>query len=311
MAKNVKKHGKSSQNKQRFKCLKCNKTFVWQRKDNKHYREQHWFKLWVTEGFSVRQLSYISGHSKSKLKQIKNYWLNQEPPALSQRLISQAKYILFDGTYFHKNGCMVVFVDSVNKNHIHYAYIKKEGYYTVYPLLEYLREQGLNPAVFTLDGHAQVINAIRTVWPDITIQRCLFHIKNQGLMWIRYRPKTEAACQLKTMLYGITNIKTVEDRDSLVHRFQLWTEQYKDFIAQLPKDSVANKDLKKTASLIRNALPNMFHYIEDRNIAPTTNYLESYFSQLKHHYRCHRGLTEQHKIQYLKWYCFFKNSNTF
>lgn len=202
-------------------------------------------------------------------------------------------------------------MDIVRKNIIHYAYIERESYFAVYPLLLFLKEQGLNPSVFTLDGHTMVTRAIHAVWPEITIQRCLFHIKNQGLMWIRYRPKTEAAWQLKKMLYAITDIKTAFDRDLFIAQFHAWQIQYKAFIKSLPKDSVANKDLKRTASLIKYALPNMFHFINDQNIAPTTNYLEGFYSQVKHQYRNHRGLTEQHKIQYLKWYCYLKNSNTF
>lgn len=202
-------------------------------------------------------------------------------------------------------------MDIVRKNIIHYAYIERESYFAVYPLLLSLKEQGLNPSVFTLDGHKMVTRAIHAVWPEITIQRCLFHIKNQGLMWIRYRPETEAAWQLKKMLYAITDIKTAFDRDLFIAQFHAWQIQYKAFIKSLPKDSVANKDLKRTESLIKHALPNMFHFINDQNIAPTTNYLEGFYSQVKHQYRNHRGLTEQHKIQYLKWYCYLKNSNTF
>jgi len=174
-------------------------------------------------------------------------------------------------------------------------------------MLKYLKEQGLNPYAFTLDGHKMVIRAIQAVWPEITLQRCLFHIKNQGLMWIRYRPKTKAAWELKKMLYTLTDIKTTSDRDLFIAHFQAWHTKYKNFIRSLPKDSIANKDLKRTSSLIKNALPNMFHFIKDRNIAPTTNYLEGIYSQIKHQYRCHRGMTEKHKIQYLKWYCYLKN----
>jgi len=61
------------------------------------------------------------------------------------------------------------------------------------------------------------------------------------------------------------------------------------FIKTLPKTSVANTDLKRTISLINNALPNMFHYLKDQNIAPTTNLLENLYSQLKHQYCNHRG----------------------
>ena len=55
----------------------------------------------------------------------------------------------------------------------------------------------------------------------------------------------------------------------------------------------------------------MFHYLKEPNIPSTTNALEGYYSPLKADYRRHRGLSQKHKIHYLKWYCFFKNSNTF
>jgi len=60
--------------------------------------------------------------------------------------------------------------------------------------------------------------------------------------------------------------------------------------------------------LINNVLPDIFHYIDNPFIAPTTNLLENIYPQLKHNYRRHRGLTEQHKITYLKWFCYLKNN---
>jgi len=59
--------------------------------------------------------------------------------------------------------------------------------------------------------------------------------------------------------------------------------------------------------LINNALPNMFHYLTDQNIAYTTNLLESFYSRLKADFYRHRGLSEAHKINYLHWYCYLKN----
>ena len=299
--------GKTAKQKQRFKCLQCNKTFVRKRKDRKISNEQHWFKLWVTEGYSMRQLSAISGHSEFKLKQIKNYWLNQDPPALLKENIIQSKYLLIDGTYFHKKGCLVVFVDIEQKQLIHFEYIKCESFNTVYPILLYLKEQGLNPSAFTLDGHRTVTSALLKAWPNIVLQRCLFHIKNQSLMWIRHRPKSEAGLHLKELVCSITQIKTVKDRDLFITSFQKWNETHKKFIQTAPKNSAALRELKRTTGSIRNALPNMFHFINDPKIVRTTNYLEGFYSQLKHHYRGHRGLTETHKVQYLKWYCYLRN----
>ncbi len=205
-------------------------------------------------------------------------------------------------------------MDNSLKKVLHYAYVDKESYYNVYPVLLYLKEQGLMPKAVTLDGHIMVMKAIREIWPSIIIQRCLYHIQRQGLSWLRIFPKTDAGKALRILLNSLTNIKTENDKSIFLKQYTKWLATYKKAIKSLPRNSVANVDLKRTMALINNALPNMFHYLKDQNIASTTNLLENFYSQLKHHYRSHRGLTEQHKISYLKWFCYLKsskNNNTF
>jgi len=82
---------------------------------------------------------------------------------------------------------------------------------------------------------------------------------------------------------------------------------YRDYVHSLPMQIKANFDLKRTIALIDNAIPDMFHYLMDPNIPSTSNMLEGYYSRLKLAYRFHRGLTQRHKIQFLKWYCYFEN----
>lgn len=262
--------------------------------------------MWVREGYTVRQLSHISGHSEAKVKRIKNYWMRQDPPALPEDIYSRAKYLIFDGTYFHKNGCLVLLIDHQTKNILFSAYIDKESYESIYPLLLGLREKGLNPHTVTMDGHRFVIRAIQEVWPTVRIQRCLYHIQRQGLAWIRRYPKTEAGKALRTILKSVTEIATDKDREKFISIYRAWHEDWGPFIRSLPWTSVANKDLKRVMGLINNAIPDMFHYLRDRKIPPTTNLLENFYSQLKHHYRNHRGLTEEHKVSYLKWFCYYK-----
>jgi hypothetical protein len=287
--------------------LKCNKTFVWQRKDAKINKEKHWFKLWITEGYTIRQLSKISGHSQFKLKQIKNYWLSKEVPVLSNINYQKIKYIIFDGTYFHRDGCLVVFIDTQTKKPFYYTYVEKEGYSNVYPIACCLKQLGINPKAFTMDGHKSVINALVEVWPNVIIQRCLFHIQRQGLQWLRQYPKTQAAKELRNIIKSCGAMKTKEDTKSFLTRYAHWQDIYYDFVSKMPKFSIAFKDLKRTMSLIDNALKDMFHFAKDQNIVPTTNYIENFFKQLKHKYRGHNGLSFKHKVAYLNWYCFFKN----
>ena len=69
----------------------------------------------------------------------------------------------------------------------------------------------------------------------------------------------------------------------------------------------ANFDLKRTITLIHNALPDMFHYPMDPLIPSTTTALEGWHSRVKRAYRQHAGLSQRHKIQFLRWYSYFKN----
>lgn len=247
----------------------------------------------------------FSGHSRNKLERIKNFWLSQSPIAFFN--YRRYHYLLFDGTYFHKDGCLLVLMDVPSQTVIFNAYVDKEGYYSVYPFLSRLKEQGLNPHALTVDGHHTVLRAFKEVWPGLRIQRCLCHIQREGLRWLRTFPKTQAGCDLRVILGGLHRIKSVRDRSRFLESFAQWERTHETFVRSLSSASVAFKDLKRTRSLIRHATPDMFHYLEDPKIVNTTNLLEGFFSRLKADFRRHRGLSETHKRDYLKWYCYFKN----
>jgi len=223
--------------------------------------------------------------------------------------LSQVKYLAFDGTYFHKNGCLIVLFDIITKKYIYYEYVRKENYLSVLAMCQTLKANGLNSHSITVDGHPQVIRAFKEIWPDILIQRCLFHIRLQGQMWLRKYPRTEAGKALRKVLSELMNVKNNDSQNVWINKYFDWHEKYYKEILSLAKTSIAATDLRRTMSLINNALPDMFHFIKDQKIASTTNLLESYFSRLKHNYRSHRGLKEQNKIAYLKWFCYFKNQS--
>ena len=85
--------------------MECRRSFIWQEKYNVIYRRQHWFKLWVMENYSIRQLSKISGYSGITLTRIKDYWLEQSPKEVFN--YGEIHYLVFDATYFHKDGCLL------------------------------------------------------------------------------------------------------------------------------------------------------------------------------------------------------------
>jgi transposase-like protein len=218
--------------------------------------------------------------------------------------------MVYDATYFHKDGCLLNLMDATNQKIITHIYVKKESFSEAHPWFIGLKKKGLNPQFIVTDGERSTIRAMRLVWPEAKLQRCLYHLQHEGMRWLRSYPKTEGGKALRDILSRLSWIKNEDERDAFLREYREWIQQYKDHILSMPRISVARKDLKRTMVLINNALPEMFRYLDDSNVHSTTNALEGFHSRLKSDYRRHRGLTKEHRIQYIDWYCFFKNSNT-
>ncbi len=198
-------------------------------------------------------------------------------------------------------------MDAKDQRILAHLYIKKESFQEAYPWFKSLYEQGLNPKFITTDGESSILRAMRLVWPQAKLQRCLYHLQHEGMRWLRTYPKSEAGKVLREILSRLSRIKTIKERDSFISEYVDWLGRYQDFIKALPVATVAGKDLKRTIVLINNALPDMFYYLEDYKVHATTNALEGFHSRLKADYRRHRGLTKEHRIQYIHWYCYFEN----
>jgi len=198
-------------------------------------------------------------------------------------------------------------MDAQNQSIIDHVYVAKEGFKSALAWFTQLKNKGLYPRFLTMDGEQSVMRAARIVWPKTALQRCLYHIQREGMRWLRSHPKTQAGSELRALLSRLSAIKSFKDRDFFFDLYHKWLLTHKDFVLSLSNSTTANKDLKRTMALLKNALPDMFHYLKDSNIHHTTNALEGFYSRLKADYRRHRGLSKEHKLSYLNWYCYFKN----
>ena len=257
------------------------------------------------EHYSIRQLSNLSGHSVSKLERIKDDWLKQSP--LRRKNLSPFKHLVLDGTYFHKDGCLMTLMDATTQMTLSNLYVPKEGFWSTLRWLSDLKKRGLDPLAITTDGERFTLKAIAAIWPQATTQRCLYHLQHEGCRWLRTYPKTEAGRTLRNLLLTLPRIRSVKERNNFVSAYKNWLGQYRSFVLALPMNVKANHDLKRTITLINNALPNMFHYLMDPLIHSTTNALEGWHSRVKRAYRQHAGLSQRHKIHFLKWYSYLEN----
>lgn len=293
--------------KQRWWCFVCRRPFSWQNKQVKLSREFIWFKQWIKEGSTLHQLSTHSGRSKEKIKILINHFLSCTPPCVNSQL-SKVKNLVFDGSFVYKRLTAVVgLLDGQSGKLLKGAYgLKENSLPQMLSFFSALSQQGLEPETCTVDGNPQVIKALRLTWPGIIIQRCLVHVQRQGLMWCRQSPKRPDAKCLRTLFLAVTGIATIQQRDLWIAQLASWEARYGKRIATSRETGWVSSDLRRARSMLINAVPDMFHYLEKAGTPCTTNQAEGYFSRMKDKYHDHRGLSPKKRAAYFQWYFVLK-----
>ena len=264
-----------------------------------------WFRRWIAEGYSVRQLVQQSGHSRPWLYRLTDSLLADVPPATVLEPQS-ARYLLFDGTFLHRPHSIVVLMDGQTHTLVRGQFgVRENSEPELRAFFAPMIDEGLCPRSFTVDGNPQVIRVLRTLWPDAVIQRCLVHVQRQGLAWCRNFPKTAYARQRRRILLRVSSVDTAADRETFLNLVATWEAQHGAGIAAHKETGRVFSDVKRARSMLLRALPDMFHYLDDAHISTTTNGLEGYFSRLKSHYRQHRGLSPRKRPNYFAWYFHF------
>ena len=273
----------------------------------KRSNEFVWFKEWLCEGYTVSQLSRISKKSERKIRLIIDYWLSNSP-RLSHDSLARSEYLVFDGSFIWKRKTSAVILLDAETNKLVYGLydFKENSFRALLDLFQGLKMAGVSPRSCTVDGLPAVIRAFMEVWPDIVIQRCLFHIQRQGLKWCRSYPKTTEAKKLRLLFLSIVNIGTLEERDNFLLSVKEWEKNYGCKIKDRLERGRVFSDLKRARSMLLNALPNAFHYLYDAKIAKTTNLAEGYFSFMKTRYRDHRGLSPLKRRAFFDWFFYLK-----
>lgn len=242
--------------------------------------------------------------SQSTIRRTLNYWLNK-PPSSSINL-SGVNYVVCDGSFLNGNKGIYAIMDAQRHQIIKGAYGVKEGSKELLWFYSELKDRGLEPKYATVDGNTAQIKRLEKVWPSIKIQRCIVHVQRQGLSWCRRNPKRTEAKHLRDLFLDLTTVRTKQQSQDFINSVYAWENRFGNRIESSPNRGWVFSDLLRARSMLLKALPNLFHYIDDPNIARSTNLVEGYFSRLKEHYRLHRGLSIHNRKNYFQWYFYLK-----
>lgn len=269
-----------------------------------------WFKKWILERQTFKTLSRDSGLSIDTLQRLFYAYLKQCPKV---KIIKRDRvHLRVDATYF-KQFCLVCYQDHEDGYTQLIRFTDGEHYEEIKEDLANLIQLGVQIESVTSDGHKSILKAIKKSLPDALVQRCLVHIQRMCLLWLTRFPKHIAGVELRRLALQLLKIKSDNDRIYWTRELRAWHERHKDYLQektfheQTGRYWFTHKLLRRSYQTINRALPNMFQYLNNPKIPSTTNGIEGFFSHLKNHLDLHRGLTLEHRINFIKWYIYLSN----
>ena len=295
---------------QRFRCRNCDVFFTRNRPGQRLKNRFVWFRKWILERQTFKTLSRDSGLSKDTLQRIFYAYLEKSPTV---GIIHRTDvHLRVDATYF-KKFCLVCYQDHEDGYAQLIRFTNGEHFEEIKEDLNNLIQLGVQIESITTDGHKSILKAIKKLLPEAIVLRCLIHIQRTCLLWLTRFPQHLAGIELRRLVLQLLNIKTDNDRLYWTQQLSVWHERHKAYLQERTFNQLTgrywytHKLLRRSYLTIKRALPNMFHYLNNPKIPYTTNGIEGFFSHLKNHLDSHRGLTVQHRINFIKWYVYLSN----
>lgn len=220
-----------------------------------------------------------------------------------------------DATYFKGDLWLMLYYDFDLKYCQMYRFGKREVFSEISEDLQNLRALGIEIKSITSDGNPAILKAVKHVFPEAIHQRCVVHIQRESNIWLRKKPVNQASIDLKLIIRRLPQVKSINDKLAWVKMFNNWFNHYELYIKEkaINKETgrwwYRHKDLRRAAVMIKKAIPNMFHFINNPKIQNNTNSIESFFGHLKDTLSIHRGLSRSNRKSFILWYLHFKNQS--
>lgn len=295
---------------QRYKCCSCGAHFTSHREDIKMSNHFVWFRRWVQGKQTITDIAKDSGYSERQLRRWFDDYLDTSPAWKVPR--QGPVHMMVDGTWFgNKERCLIVYRNYDTRSTVYYRLAEGENRNEIEKDLATFKELGLNIVSFTTDGGDDIVRAIDCIYPKVVRQRCVVHIERECLTWLTQHPRTSAGVTLRRLVRKISDIQTNNDRLFWTKELNRWHNEYEEFL----KEKSVNKDtgeetylhdsVRRTYVHLRRAIPFMFEYIKHPDVPSNTNSIESFFGHMKDNLRIHRGMSQEHQENFIKWYLYF------
>ena len=292
--------GTTASGKTRFRCRRCKTSRIRRRPDHAHRCWQRAFADWLVSGLSLTEIARRHGVGFSTLRHhFRDHW----SPAPQPVIPGGVQGIILDGTSVMKRHRVLLVVQDVRRYPVTWAFAERETYDSWRGVLESLRASGIQPRFIVCDGHTGLLKALRKIWPEVLVQRCVVHVTRQARLDLTQHPKTDAGVNLLRLVKKLSSIRTRRQRRRWLRTYRQWLRRHDAFLKERTQNPAGrrrwwytHRKLRAVRSLLSNSLPDLFHYVRYPEIPRTTNHVEGGInSRIKDLYRRHRGLSLERK----------------
>jgi transposase-like protein len=296
-SRHIKLNGKNSQWKQKYRCKSCTYCFVEKYQKQPKIKSTKTYDLYIKEWYSYRQLSNQTKHIKRNLQWHIRKLIDNSHITDIDMIYKDVKYVMIDWTYID-DICVIIYYEYKLKKILKVHITKEESLDIITHDLEELRDLNwYNIQSFSIDWWIQIMWAIKNIYPEAIIQRCLVHINRQIRNYIWKNTINECG---KELLW-ITTFKTIRDITKFNKSFNDWLEKWAIYLKEKSywdsggkrKRRYTHKKLRQSRSHLLNARTNMFQNKIDPNVVDNTNELEWLISLLKTQIHNHRWMKKE------------------
>ena len=298
----MRRNGKTKAGKQRWRCPECGSSTF--HAINNDAKELEAFVRWL---LSNETQAKMPGQGRTFRRHTARFWELWPMPEIVDEV---HKVIYVDGIHLSRGVCILIACSDEHVLSWHLA--RAETTQSWIALISRIAP----PDVVVTDGGSGFKSAVKQVWPDTRIQRCVFHAFCQVKRYTTSRPKLQAGKELYQLAIELLHIKTPAQAEHWLERFIEWCKFWEDF---LEEKSIIDGTKQYTHERLRRARRSLvilinqgvlFTYLDpalrlEGPVPATNNMIEGGVNaQIRNVFHVHRGLRLEHRIKAAYWWCY-------
>lgn len=172
------------------------------------------------------------------------------------------------------------------------------------------------PLMVITDGGSGFAKAVRTIWPNTRVQRCLVHIARNVKTKTTLHPKLECGRELLDLSKRLTKVKDADMAAVWLAEYATWCARWEKFLREFTLKDGRRQYVHERLRSARYSLNKlvkegtMFTFVEMQmehggTWDSTNNIIEGKVnSQLRNMLHAHRGLSKMRRIKAVFWWCY-------